>query len=247
MRGLIASEWIKLRSVRSSWVLVGIAAVFPLLVTILYTSIASEPSADSLFRALNAASLVTFILLGVLGVTAITTEYGVNTIRPTFATTPRRAQVVVAKALVLVALALVVQLVTVVGGLEIAALVASGRDLDLGLGDLDGLVPAATGQVLFGPGMALLGLSFGLVLRATAAGVALLILWPLVIESVIGGMLSLVGAEDVASWLPYQAGATMHALAPEGDPGRFAGGLIFAAFLGAVLVAGTAIVSRRDA
>jgi ABC-2 type transport system permease protein len=225
----------------------GIAALFPLLVIILYTSIASEPSANTLFGALGAASIITFMLLGVLGVTTITTEYGVNTIRPTFATTPRRGQVLAAKGVVVVAVALVVQLVTVVGGLEIAALIASSRDLDLGLGDLDGLVPAATGQVLFGPGVALLGLGFGLVLRATAAGVALLILWPLVIESMIAGLLSTVGAGGASSWLPYQAGSTMHVLAPEGDPGRLVGGLVFAAFLAVLLLLGTALVSRRDA
>jgi ABC-2 type transport system permease protein len=247
MRRIISSEWIKMRSIRTTWLFVAFAIAVPVLISSLYAAFTSEIDPDTLYRALTAASIVTLILLGVLGASSYSAEHAFNTIRPTFSVTPKRARVVVGKAIVVAALALVVQSIVVVGGLEIANLIAAGRDLDLDLGDIEGLVPAATGLVLFAALFALFGLGIALIVRSTAAG-ALLMLWPLLIESVIGGLLSLVSADTVAEWLPYHAGTTMFELQPDGDPfGRLVGGLVFAVFVLLIIATGAALTTRRDA
>ena len=247
MRRIISSEWIKMRSIRTTWLFVAFAIAVPVLISSLYAAFTSEIDPDTLYRALTAASIVTLILLGVLGASSYSAEHAFNTIRPTFSVTPKRARVVVGKAIVVAALALVVQSIVVVGGLEIANLIAAGRDLDLDLGDIEGLVPAATGLVLFAALFALFGLGIALIVRSTAAG-ALLMLWPLLIESVIGGLLSLVSADTVAEWLPYHAGTTVFELQPDGDPfGRLVGGLVFAVFVLLIIATGAALTTRRDA
>ena len=247
MRRIISSEWIKMRSIRTTWLFVAFAIAVPVLISSLYAAFTSEIDPDTLYRALTAASIVTLILLGVLGASSYSAEHAFNTIRPTFSVTPKRARVVVGKAIVVAALALVVQSIVVVGGLEIANLIAAGRDLDLDLGDIEGLVPAATGLVLFAALFALFGLGIALIVRSTAAG-ALLVLWPLLIESVIGGLLSLVSADTVAEWLPYHAGTTVFELQPDGDPfGRLVGGLVFAVFVLLIIATGAALTTRRDA
>jgi ABC-2 type transport system permease protein len=248
MKRIIHSEWIKIRSVRTTWWFVGFAIIVPVLISSLYAMFASEIQPDSLFRAVTGGSIVSFMLLGVLGATSYSAEHAFNTIRPTFSVTPRRGRVVVGKAVVVAVLAVAVQLIVVVGGLEIANLIASGRDLDLDLADLDGLVPAATGLVFFAALFALFGLGIALIVRSTPAAIALLILWPLLVESVIGGLLSLVSADTVAEWLPYGAGTTVYELQPDGDPfGRLAGGLVFAAFVVLVIAIGSALTAHRDA
>ena len=95
---------------------------------------------------------------------------------------------------------------------------------------------------------ALFGLGIALIVRSTPASIAVLVLWPLLIESVIGGLLSLVGADTVAEWLPYQAGTTLFELQPDGDPfGRIVGGLVFATFVVLVIAVGSTLTARRDA
>ena len=248
MKRIISSEWIKMRTIRTTWWFAAFAIVVPLLTSSLYAAFASEIDPETLYQALTAASIVTFMLLGVLGASSYSAEHAFNTIRPTFSVTPKRGRVVVGKAVVVAALALLVQTIVVVGGLEIANLIAAGRDLDLDLGGLDGLVPAATGLVLFGALFALFGLGIALIVRSTPAAIAVLVLWPLLIESVIEGLLSLVSADTVAQWLPYDAGTTVFELQPDGDPfGRVVGGLVFAAFVLLVIAAGSALTARRDA
>lgn len=248
MRRLIHSEWIKMRTVRTTWWFVAFAIVVPVLISSLYAVFASEINPNSLFRAVTGGSIVSFMLLGVLGATSYSAENAYDTIRSTFTVTPRRGRVVMGKAAVVVAVALAVQTVVVVGGLEIANLIAAGRDLDLDIADMDGVVAASTGMVLFAALFALLGLGIALIVRSTPASIALVVLWPLLIESVIGGLLSTVGAEAVADWFPYNAGKTMFELQPDGDPfGRIVGGLVFAAFVVLVIAVGSTLTARRDA
>ena len=249
MTRTVRSEWLKLRTLRGSWVLAVIAVAFPVLVGVLYAVLVGveEMDADELFEAVVGGSIITTMLLGVLAATNITAEYGTNTIRPTFAATPRRSRVLLAKAVVLALVAVVVQAVASLVALSAGSAIASARDVDLGLLDLDGLWPASIGQVLFVALVAGLGLGFGTILRATPAAVALVILWPMLVESLVGGLLGL-AVDGASNWMPYQAGTTLHQLDPSSDTlGRVGGGLLFAGFVVVVLAVGAALSSRRDA
>jgi ABC-2 type transport system permease protein len=170
-RTVAQMEWLKLRSVRSTWwtLLVFAAGMVGLAILVMrgqHTSSSFDPTNDS-FAGLAIGQLA----LGVLGVLAVTSEFSSGMIRATFAAAPRRPLVLAAKAAVLAA-------VTLVAG-EIMAFVAFG----VGQAVLKSQFPhAALGQ----PGVlravlmagaypaliALIGLGLGALIRHTAGAIS---------------------------------------------------------------------------
>jgi ABC-2 type transport system permease protein len=121
LRGVIASEFTKLRSVRSTyWTLaalvivsVGIAAIAGFgIASNLHSNPQNKPGTDA-----TQASLIAFFELGqliiaVIGAMSITSEYSTGMIRTSMTVMPRRGTVYLAKLIVLTTVALVVSVVT---------------------------------------------------------------------------------------------------------------------------------------
>ena len=98
MINAIRSEWIKQSTVTVTLVLVIIAAVFPVVVSALTAAGADGVfDGDDLASVIAGTSVVSTMLLGVLGSLAITSEFSHNTIRPTFAALPDRLRPLLAK------------------------------------------------------------------------------------------------------------------------------------------------------
>jgi ABC-2 type transport system permease protein len=105
----LKSEWTKLRSVRSTWIIVslaiglsiGFSALIALISGLTYESWNADVTAafDPVLTT-NSGSLFGCILLITLAVTAVTSEYSSGMIRTTFIGNPRRKQVFAAKTLV---------------------------------------------------------------------------------------------------------------------------------------------------
>ena len=170
-RTVAQMEWLKLRSVRSTWwtLLVFAAGMVGLAILVMrgqQHSASFDPTNDS-FAGLAIGQLA----LGVLGVLAVTSEFSSGMIRATFAAAPRRPLVLAAKAAILAS-------VTLVAG-EIMAFVAFG----VGQAVLKSQFPhAALGQ----PGVlravlmagaypaliALTGLGLGASIRHTAGAIS---------------------------------------------------------------------------
>jgi ABC-type transport system involved in multi-copper enzyme maturation permease subunit len=112
---LLQSEWTKLRSLRSTWIIVslaiGLSVGFSALIA-LSSGLTHDNWNDSVREAFdpvlttNSGSLFGCILLIMLGVTAVTSEYSSGMIRTSFITTPRRLRVFAAKGAVVSLLAL---------------------------------------------------------------------------------------------------------------------------------------------
>lgn len=247
----VRSEWIKLRTVRLNLVLSIVGLAFPLVVVVL-TSVFAEPDSwttRDIASLVAGTSVVTGLLLGVIGAAGVTTEYGFGTIRVTFAAVPQRGQVVLAKAIVTAATAVVVQLLVVVVAFAAGAVIFEARGASIDLAEqLSEVVPALIGVVVFAAMLSILGLGIGLIVRATPGAVAILVLWPLIIENIIGAIFLAAGADGVIDWLPFQAGFGLTVI-DSGDQalGRVLGGLYFAAWTMAVLAVGTVLARRRDA
>jgi ABC-2 type transport system permease protein len=248
----LRSEWIKLRTVRMNWVLAIIAVAFPLVITVLTTILVDVDGMNSgdVVGLVTGTSVVTGMLLGVIGAAGITGEFGFGTIRPTFAATPKRSRVIIAKAIVTVVVGAVVQAVMVAICFGVGSSILNSRGGDISLGNADGEEAALIGIVCFAAIVSLLGLGLGLLIRSTPASVAVLILWPLVGEGLIGALLSAAGVENAFKWLPYQAGFNL------GNPdagqttdslGRWTGGLYFLAVTAVIAGVGAWSTSRRDA
>lgn len=248
----LRSEWIKTITIRMNWVLALAAFAFPVVLTTATAAFSGGNSdtlnAEDVFFWLTFTSVVTAILLGVIGATTITGEFAFNTIRPTFAATPQRGRVVVAKAIVTVVIAMVVEALVIATSVGFSKVVAEARGKTLDYGEVSNLWPPLIGLVVFAAIVSLLGLGLGLIIRSTPAAVAVLILWLLIVESIIAAVLVGFGLDNAGKWMPYTAGFKLGQSDPgEGSLGRVAGGLYFGAVTMVVVFIGAAITRRRDA
>ena len=130
-------------------------------------------------------SVVTALLLGVVGAVVDHAEFAFGTIRPTFAATPRRMRVLVAKGIVTAVFAAVAEALVVVVCFWSSSAIASSRGAKVSLDGEPEARAALIGIVVFAVIVSLLGFGLGLIIRNTPAAVAVLILWPLVVENII--------------------------------------------------------------
>ena len=247
----IRSEWIKLRTVRMNLVLFILAVAFPVIVSVLVSSLVdiSDLKVSDVAGLVTGSSVVTALLLGVVGAVSISAEFAHGTIRPTFAATPKRMRVLISKAIVTALFAAVAEALVVVFCFAVSSAIASSRGATLSLNGQPEARAALIGIVVFAVIVSLLGFGIGMVIRNTPAAVAVLILWPLVVENIILAILSVAGVHNPQKFLPYISGFGL------GNPdaasseslSRVAGGLYFGAVTAVVAFAGALITARRDA
>jgi ABC-2 type transport system permease protein len=109
----IASEWIKLRSLRSTWLLVGVAILGIVAQAVIAFLTVEDHHSPELALGVMSGSGITLLVVTLLGVTTAAAEYSQKSIITTYTLTPRRWRVVVAKAIVVGAVALAIGLLSV--------------------------------------------------------------------------------------------------------------------------------------
>ncbi|MFJ8052077.1 ABC transporter permease [Streptomyces luteogriseus] len=182
----IASEWTKIRSVRSTMWTLGVFVLLVVGIGLLTGIVVSSSSSD--LSGENALSLGFFgLLLGsmciiTLGVLTTASEYGTGMIRTTTVACPSRGRVLAAKSIVFFLVAFVVTLVagSLVAFLHVAMLEGNGAEDPSGGEWLKGTVGIALYIALLG----LLSLLVGSIIRHSAGAITIMIgavLAPLVI------------------------------------------------------------------
>ncbi len=217
MADAIRSEWIKLRTARANIVLLLLALFVPVLLTALVTGTTPldtlpDDTPANRFSLTLAGAGIGGTLLGVLGVLVIGSEYRHNTIRVTFAAVPRRRRVFVAKIVTVAAVALVVGIVSVASSYTAGSAILGARGFGVSLSDA-GVPRSLLGAVLVAVLQGLIGLGVGTIIRATAGAITLLIVYPLVVESLLVNFVPSVG-----KYLPFAAGAALQT--PDGAARR---------------------------
>ncbi|MEU5365513.1 ABC transporter permease [Streptomyces sp. NPDC005925] len=182
----IASEWTKIRSVRSTMWTLGVFVLLVVGVGLLAGAVVASSSSEGDLSGENPLSLGFFgLLLGsmcviTLGVLTTASEYGTGMIRTTTVACPSRGRVLTAKALVFFAVAFVVSLVsTALVAVAQVAMLTGAREPSGGEW-LKGTVGVSLYLALLG----LLSLVVGSVIRHSAGAITLMIgavLAPLVI------------------------------------------------------------------
>lgn len=208
----LASEWSKLWSVRSTWVSVGLALLLPIgLAALLGTSIgatADEPQVqmeafDPILFSLP-GSIFTLILLSVLGVMYVSSEYSSGMMRLTLTVTPQRGRILAAKALIILVVTLVMGTIATVGMFLVTQALFAAYDLpSVSLEDPDAL-RAVAGVSLTSPVFPLIGLAFAFLLRSTAGAITA-VLGVVFLPDVIGQLLPQWWQENVLVFLPSAA------------------------------------------
>ncbi|GAB4079988.1 ABC transporter permease subunit [Modestobacter muralis] len=254
--GLLRGEWVKLRSLRSTWLSLAVGLVLMVLFGWLFTATAESggPGGDGggppglSFTDPVGLSLAGYRLaqlaIGVLGVLLVTGEYSTGTIRSTFAAVPRRWPVVAAKAGVFAAVVFVGSLLTGVVAFLIGQ--ASLGDLGVGLG-ADGVVRALLGLALYLTAIGLFGMALGWLLRSTAGAISTLFGLVFLLP-VLGQLLPASWGPDVVRLLPGEAGAQLFSLVGTPDAlGPWSGAAVLLGYLVVAFTAATVLLRRRDA
>ena len=251
MIATMRSEWLKLRTVRVHLVLVLIAIAFPITVTVLVAVFGDDPttvSAADLAELIGALAVVPAMLLGVVAAIGLTSEFGYGTIRVTFAATPSRPRVLAAKLVVAsVGAALVATVIAAVCWIAGAAIL-SARDASVSLSLEDGSVGSLAAVVVIAVELTVFAFGVGAIVHNSPAAVSLLLIWPLVAEGLVALLLTAVGADGLAKWLPYSAVISTVTADPGNDvAGRPGGWIWFGAVSLALVAIGGVLVQRRDA
>jgi ABC-2 type transport system permease protein len=174
-RDVLVSEWTKLRSVRSTYWALIIAALVSLAGSALAAFPAGKgaPLPDPVAFSFIGWAEYPVLAVGVLGVLTFTSEYATGQIRTTFTAVPRRLAVLTAKTAVVAALALVFGELLAVASFSLTQAILSrhGQGVALSHPGVPGAVLAA-GFVL--AVVAVTGVGLGAAIRHTAGAVAVL-------------------------------------------------------------------------
>ncbi|GAB3813845.1 ABC transporter permease [Kribbella italica] len=252
---VIAVERIKLFTTRSPWWCMIIAAVLTIGLAALSTAFldASDEASATVFMTQGGAQLSQMVMM-VMAALAVTTEYRFGTIRTSFQAVPQRAALLLGKTFVVAVLAGLVGLIASFGAWLIGSLLAGGADLSINTG--------AEWRLLAGQGIvfalsAVIAVAVGILIRQSAGAIAILILWPLLVESLFT-LIPKIG-DDLAKWAPFANGSSFLNQGQEmGLAGEFAGGtdyalspwwalLYFAGWAAALMILALLSASKRDA
>lgn len=252
---VLRSEFLKLRSVRSTFWTLASAVVFNVALASVVAqiipsrlSVADRRTTDAIQLSMAGLHL-SQVAIGVLGVLVITSEYGTGLIRATLAAVPRRREVLVAKATVFAAVAAVGGTVSTFAAyfaFEVS-LPSGGKYMSVSLSD-PGVARAVVGAGLYLAVLGLLGLGIGAVVRASAGSIATLF-GLLFVPNIFFQLLPSSWRDTVGPYLPMNAGEAVlvasrrssEVLAP------WTGFGIFCLYAFVALGAGFYLIKRRDA
>lgn len=265
-------EYVRLRTIRSTYWLLGLALTFQLVLAMLLArSMANSDrvrTGDDVFDTLatiggsTGAPLLMAYIVGLLGVFSTGHEYRHGMIRATLTAIPRRTHVFVAKVLSIAAVS------ALTAGLCVAIAIASIAVFGLDMPSGGEFVQMSGGVVIFTALFALSGLAFGAITRNQTAAVAMLMLLPSLVEFILQAIIVLIksnsddpqssgGIVTILKYLPYDAGSQMYVetsingfvqRALGAEPfGAVGGGIVMGIFVGGLLAGSYALFIRRDA
>lgn len=250
--GMMNSEWIKFRTLRSSWFTLTGAVV----VTIVFGAIFGYSTSTANWAKLGAGSRdatgslggyqIAQLLIGVLGVLLVTGEYATGMIRSTFAAVPRRLPVLAAKSSVFAAVSVATMTVASFAAYFVAQAFLSSHGHGSSLSD-PGALRCVAGIGVYLALIGALGGGLGWIVRSTAGGISALVGIMLILPSVVGLLPGGVG-DALTKCLPSEAGGAFITAAHHADAlSPYAGLGVLVLWFAGVFVAATVLVRRRDA
>lgn len=253
--GVLESEWIKLRSVRSTY--------FSLLAAILMTIAIGAITAGAIVARWNdlgrpdraqidtaALSLHGVLLaqlaIGVLGVLVISSEYSTGMIRSTFTSVPQRRLALAAKGVVFALTCFVVGTVASFAAFFTSQAIFAQRSIQASLG-APHVLRMVVGGGLYLTVIGIFAFGLGALIRNTAGGIATLFGLLLVLP-ILTNVLPSPWNADVSRYLPLEAGTQV--LLSHPDPTGLStwwGFGVFCLWAAAAVLGAAVLVTRRDA
>ncbi|WP_214407473.1 ABC transporter permease [Pseudonocardia lacus] len=247
-------EWIKFRSLRSTWLTLGGLVAVAVGVTLLSTdaSVASYPNAtveelqqwDPTNRSLLMFVLAQLII-GVLGIMVVTSEYATGLVGTSLSATPRRHRLLGAKVAMVAAVALVAGQVLMFAAFLTGQAWFAAAGLPYSTLSDPTALGAVVGGGLYLAVIGLLAVALGALMRATAGALAALVTITVLVPAL----------AELLPWLdwlfdfwPTMGGAAVIATLPDPDyPQPWLGLAGMGAGAVALLVVAFVLFERRDA
>ena len=249
LRNILRSESIKLRSVRTTAIFLGLSAVIGVgMALILGKAVKTDPYDHLPFTIGNTflvSTWLTTLLAVVAGTLLFTTELQHGTLAGTLTARPSKAALVTAKAAMAAALGLAMGALGIAGGL--LGGVTSGMDT----GDMSGAAAGTAWALVLTTLAPVLGLGVGLLVRHSAGAVTSVLIWALAVETIVRGMVP----ATVSRLMPFTAahgilGTRAAADTPESLAAAFStagNALVIGGWAMATVAAGAMLLSRKDA
>jgi ABC-2 type transport system permease protein len=256
---IVHSEWIKLRSLRSTFWSYAIVILMSVGMATLGSGVGS--SGESPIPAEQQAQMVAQstmfgiyfgqLVIAVLGVLVISGEYSTGMIRSTLTAVPKRLPALWAKAVVLFTATLVVGLVSTFGAILVAMPILAGKGITASLTDPDVFLPPLYGALYLAL-LSVFALGIGAMLRNSAGGIAA-VLGILLLLSTLWSLIPGDWAREAMQYLFSNAGANFFTAGGMG--GGMGDGqlevwqslLVVLAWIAASLVGAALLLKRRDA
>src|SRR5688572_7079547 len=249
---LLAVERIKLFSTRSPYWCAALALVLGVGLTAIIAATTNNGEMSIGLTQFGSSQLALAVVL-VMAALSVTTEYRFSTIRATFLAVPNRTSALVAKTAVVALISGLLGEIVAFGSWGIAELMSPASDLAINTGG-EWRHVAGVG-LLYGVG-AILAIGVGILVRQTAGAVAILLVWNMLLEGLIG-IIPKVGVK-IQAWLPFM-NANHFLQLGGGNPAEQPGAGIdfklsqwgslayFAGIAVALLVVALIVAKRRDA
>lgn len=255
-RRVIASEWTKFRSLRSTiWTLlvgvvlmIGIGAIASAVTANQYhTFNATDRAAFSAVGVSLAGINLAQIAIGVLGVLLISGEYSTGMIRSSLTAVPRRLPMLWAKLGVMAGVVFVLTLAASFISFFLGQALLSGHHLNVSITD-PGALRSVVGAAGFLTMAGMIGVAVGALLRNTAGGISAFVAAFLVIPP-LTSLLPHSVSNHITPYMPPNAGASMYngTANAAGALSPLAGFLVLGAFLVILVAAAAYRLQRSDA
>jgi ABC-2 type transport system permease protein len=250
----LASEWTKLRTVRSTfWSLltaivlgIGLSALIAAANAHAYSTLSAHDKLSFDPTALSTAGLFfSQLAIGVIAILAITSEYSSGTIRTTLSAVPQRGYVLAAKSLLLAVVAVVVTTAIAFAAFFIGQAIFSGHHLNVSLSD-PGVLRAVLGTALYMGALALFALGLGTVIRHTAGAITALVGIVFVLPAVTQALPD-TWKHDLARYLPANAGGAITSVYHDSTSlGPWTGYFVFLLWVALAIGSAWYVLRRRD-
>jgi len=253
---VLAAEWTKLRSVRSTAWSLGIGFLLTIAFPVIFSFVLSshwgdmapqERATHTPLEVALAGVNVAQLAIAVLGVLVITAEYSTGSIRSSFTAVPKRLPVLWAKLLDYGVLSFVLMVPAVLVSFFASQAILARHDILQTSFTAPGVARSMIGGAVYVMLVGIFALAIGAIVRNTAGGIAtfagiFFVLPPLM------NILPLSWNNAISPWLPSEAGRQIfsldhaaHTLTP------LAGGLLFAGYCAAAIAIAAVLLVRRDA
>jgi ABC-type transport system involved in multi-copper enzyme maturation permease subunit len=262
---LLAAEWLKLRSLRSTYWALGVSALvviafnanaaradyadYPRYNTVMRAHFAGNALSDAFT---NGAAMILILTAASVGAGTVVGEYSTGLIRTTFAAVPDRRALISAKATVVTAVITAYGAVVASVSFAVTQAILSGHGLGLSIGH-PGALRVVVASALLAPVSALVGMAMGVLIRHSATTMVLttglLLLVPTFFTERYHWTACIRNALPFNAWgrlVQVDYGHMPYTLAHR-YPSTVAGAwVVFAVWAGVAAVVAVGVVGRRD-